>query len=170
MKHATFLWAAALAAGLAASADAAPVLDGGWDSDVIFAAATDSVGSPYGFTLTSSAWFRITDAFAIGDQFQVFDGALLILTTALGVLGSAFGDDATADGAWTSATFQHGEILLGAGTYSLTVQGDGVGGLPAGFYTRLDTAAAVPLPATLPLLLAGFAAFGAVARRRNRRA
>jgi hypothetical protein len=41
-----------------------------------------------------------------------------------------------------------GEYVLGAGSPSLRVQGDGVGGLPAGCYTQLDS---LPEPTSMSL-------------------
>lgn len=141
-------------------AGAAPVLDAGWDSDVIVAASTDSLGSPYIFTLTGPASFSITDAFIVGDQYSVYDFGSLILTTSLLPTRTPFAvpsGDGIADAAWSSGLYQTGQILLSAASYSLTVQGDGVGGLPAGFYTRLDS---VPEPSTLLFLGSGLAALG----------
>jgi hypothetical protein len=143
----------------------APILDAGWASDQINAAWVNSADSPYVYNLDNPAYFRITDDFIVGDQYKVFDFGNLILTTALNTpaVRTAFGDNADADDAWVSAQYQHGEIILGVGPHQLTVQGDGVGGIPAGFWTRMDT---VPEPSTFVALLS----IGAVvflARRRR---
>lgn len=158
--------AALLTLGFSGVAEAAPVLGGGWFFDEITNVAAPSAGSPYDFTLVGPAWFRITDGFIIGDTYQVFDGVDLILTTSFQGFGAGFGDNVGADIGWTSADFGSAEILLAAGSYSLSVIGDGFAGTPSGFYTRLDPAAVIPLPAALPLLLAGLGGLVIVGRRR----
>jgi len=159
-----FAVALSLAVG-SQTAVSAPVLDGGWVSDSISAADTDSAMSPYVLGLSGYAAFRISDCCIVGDQYKVYDFGTLILTTAIGTpaVRTAFADgNPSADSAWTSGIYQTGEVWLSAGAHSLTVQGDGVGGLPAGFYVRLDS---IPEPATLGLL--GLALFGlGFARRR----
>ncbi len=145
----------------------APVLDAGWTSDEIDAESADSLDSPYVYDLASSAIFRITDQFVTGDQFFVYDFGSLILTTLLdGAQATLFpvGDTLGQEG-WTSASYQHGETLLSAGAHNLTVQGDGVGGVPAGFFTRLDSS--VPEPATFALFSLGLAGLGFARRRKS---
>ena len=87
----------------------------------------------------------------------VFSGAL----TSILPIGDAAGDSG-----WTSAAYSHGEFLLDSGSHSLRVQGDGVGGLSAGFYTRLDTAP-VPEPTSMGLFGLGSLALGYLRRRRR---
>ncbi|MGM0583968.1 MAG: VPLPA-CTERM sorting domain-containing protein [Pseudomonadota bacterium] len=173
---------AAAAAGvlsLALAGEAAAIAivpDGGWISDSTQAAETPSDNSAYTFELTNDAYFRVTDAFATGDTFFVFDGSdSLLLTTSLVAFPETFGDNASADSGWTSDEFSSGELLLGPGSYSLSVEGDCGGGCPAGYFVRLDTVedapgggANVPLPAAAPLLAAALGALG-LARRRGRR-
>lgn len=161
------LLSTALALSLGA-AQAAPVLDAGWAGDDISDRFVDSDASPYAFTLTGSAWFRITDFFNTGDQFFVYDNLTLILTTSLDGAQASITPigDADGDAGWTSASYQHGAVLLAAGSHSLRVQGDGIGGIPAGFYTRLDTAS-VPEPGTMALLGAALAGLGFVRRRKQ---
>ena len=154
-----------------ATANAAPVLGGGWAGDNVYASLTDSFGSPYAITLVDPALFSITDAFFPGDIFQVYDGDTPILLTAI---DPAPNDpfppsDSIADAAWADPTYSHGQIMLAAGTHSLRVQDlDCVSfGCPAGFYTRLDVLA-VPEPGTLLLLASGLLVGGGFARRFRR--
>jgi hypothetical protein len=152
-----------------AAVQAAPILDAGWEfdatlgaSDVVLAAATDSVGSPYNYVLAAPAVFRITDQFVVGDIWSVFDFGALILTTSFVGFPAGFGDNAVADAGWTSPFFSSGEVLLAAGNHQLTVQGDGEGGLPARFFTRIDS---VPEPTMGMLLVLGAVALAARRRR-----
>ncbi len=128
----------------------APVLDAGWASDQIDFAWTDSLDSPYVYaSLPSAATFTITDDFIVGDNYKVWDFGTLILTTGLTAGGQPYG------GGVGGPSYQWGSVLLSAGAHSLTVQGDGVGGLPAGFYTRLDTAIGTPDGGSTMALLGG---------------
>ncbi len=134
----------------------APVLDAGWAYDQIDAAATDSVDSPYVYNLAGPANLTITDDFATGDTYFVYDFGNPILTTAFA--GShGYGGQGGAGYSW-------GTVLLGAGAHHITVQGDGVGGLSAGFYTRLDSASVPDASTTASLLGLGFVALAGVRR------
>jgi|GEM_PF-1422044 len=147
----------------------APVLDAGWAYDQIDAVATNSLDSSYDYSLLNPAWFRITDYFSTGDTFFVYDFGSLVLTTTPTGFASGFGDNTFADAGWTSPSYGSAEILLAVGPHSLTVQGDGAGGLPAGFYTRLDhgpvSTGSVPEPTTIFLLSSGL--IGLVASRKK---
>ncbi len=127
----------------------APVLDAGWAYDQVNQAFHDSSDSPYVYDLTGPATFRITDDFALGDVYYVRDfGSLILTTTFYSGSPTGFSDPS----GWANDDFSKGEILLGAGAHSLTVQGNGAGGVPAGFYTQLTTATpAVPVPGALVL-------------------
>ena len=152
---------------LAGVVSAAPALDGDWAPDVIHNAWTDSEGSPYTLVLDTCAVFRITDAFLEGDTFKVWDHGNLILTTSFmagdpTTNGTSFGESA-----WQDIRFSSGEVLLDPGLHVLTIQGDGVAGLPAGFYTQLETAACVPAPGALMLGSIGLGCFNWIRRRKS---
>lgn len=117
----------------------APVKGAGWVSDQINAADTNSLDSPYVYNLSVPAKFRITDQFITGDHYKVYDFGVLICETSPGIVGIPFGDDVFADAGWANPAYQKAECKLSAGPHSLTIQGDGAGGIPAGFYTRLDS-------------------------------
>lgn len=117
----------------------APVLDNGWTYDQIDYAWTDSLDSPYNLVLSGWAMFTITDSFVVGDTYKVWDGANLILTT-------TFPPPANPIPGAGGSSYSWGQVLLGPGSYNLHVQGDGKGGLSAGFYTRLDSAQPPSVP------------------------
>jgi hypothetical protein len=143
---------------------AAPILGGGWSIDQVNAVNTNSVGSPYAFSLPASVYFRITDELVVGDVYKVYEGASLILTTTFFSNPTGFGDDPTADAAWMSSSYSHGVIVLAPGLHNLSVQGNGVGGLPAHFFTRLD---AVPEPASMLLFCLGLVGLAGYSTRRK---
>jgi hypothetical protein len=147
--------------------DPAPVLNGGWIFDEALAVMAPSVSSPYVFTLASSAFFRITDQFVPGDVYDVFDSGTLVLVTTFNGAQSPLSPvgDPIGEAGWESALYSHGQLLLAPGAHSITVEDTtDAFGLPAGFYTRLDSAAVnTPEPAALELLgiaLTGLGAFG----------
>src|SRR4029078_7218350 len=96
--------------------DPPPTLDAGWVPDAIDDACTPSEPSPYVFTLPSSAYFRITDQFVVGDTYFVYNGSVapenLILTTVfngpqapLTPVGDPLGEEG-----WESGDYSHGQI------------------------------------------------------------
>jgi len=158
--------AVAVLIGLGNQASATPLpVNAGWVYDEVDNAIDPSDNSPWTFTVTKSSVFSITDAFIAGDNYDVFDGASFLLTTALGLLPSFWGviGDPVGEAAWTSADYQHGQIFLAPGSYSLNIFGDGAGGFSAGFYVRVDE---IPEPATIALLGLGLGLVG-IARRRK---
>jgi len=150
------------------SAQATPVLDAGWTYDQIDDRFVDSEGSPYVMFLTDPAYFRVTDQFVPGDTYSVYDFGTWLFTTVFSgaELSLTPIGDPGGDFGWTSAAFSHGQTTLGAGLHSLTIQGDGVGGIPAGFYTRLDS---VPEPTSMSLFGLGSLALGYLRRRRSQK-
>ncbi len=149
---------------MVSTASAAPILDGGWAYDQISAAFVDSDGSPYVYALPNPAYFRITDDFIDGDTYYVYDFGLPILTTTLAYAGVPTGFPDPGESAWVSPLYSGGEVVLGIGPHSLTIQGDGVGGIPAGFYTQLTS---VPAPGAILLGSIGVSLVGWLRRRRT---
>jgi hypothetical protein len=118
----------------------------------------------WSFDAPAGATVTVVDQFTSGDRFQIFDNGVL-----LGSTGALFprqpedcGDDPVnclANPFIDSATF-----VLGAGSHLLTlIATDSPGGLGAGFLRV--TAAVVPEPTSVALVLAALAAAGGLRRR-----
>lgn len=144
------------------------VADTGWIPDTLLAPGFPTVSSPFTFTVTSDASFKLTDAFIPGDTFQLFKDGVLLATSSYYAGGSLpqYSGDSFYQSAWEDAAYSKIDYLVSAGTYSVIVLGDGAAGTPAGLAVRLDTLA-VPEPATWGLMILGFGAVGAAMRRRK---
>lgn len=141
------------------------ILDSGWQEDNAQATNANSDLSPYTFTLTTKAFFRVTDAYLPGDTYHIVDtGNAIDVFTTFTTDGAIIPDYHNA--AWTDTSFSRSSLTLNPGTYSIFVSGDCAEGCPAGLGVRLDTAT-VPEPASWALLLVGFGMVGTALRRRN---
>jgi hypothetical protein len=110
---------------------------------------------PWTFTAAGSgATLRITDAFASGDRFEIFDFGVSLGLTSLPTLDVNCGDDPVP--CFANASMSTGLFLLPAGNHSLTIIPiaalDGGG---SGHFQVEAAAAVVPEPATLTLLATG---------------
>jgi hypothetical protein len=149
----------------------------GWQDDEITGSGTPSLGSPITFTVGAgkSDLFSFTDCCIPGDSYTVMVNGETAFTTFHFDYPTPFvndlGDFAPYAGPWTDPTFAHLQLGFAPGSYSLTVEGDGIEGLPAGFGVRLDPGGgvkgAVPEPATWAAMLLGFGGIGAALRRRR---
>ena len=152
---------ALLAAPLPASA-AVLVLDGGWQDDVLSAAGRPTDNSAWTFIIANGAHFSLTDCCNIGDTYTL-SGDITGFTTV-----GAGASDIRATGSygsfWLNPALGKFTQYFGAGTYTFSITGDGVGGLPAGLGLRLDSA--IPEPASWAMLIAGFGLVGMAQRRR----
>lgn len=157
---------------LTATSAAASVLtlDSGWQ-EFDFGGFGSSWSTNFTFTLDDTAYLSVTDAFLSGDIFLVYSNAVLLGATSI-VLpnGASTFDDY--DTAFFSPDFSSTSFELAAGSYDITgltiASPFGSGGAAIQLSTAPLTPASVPLPAGMPLLLAGLGAIGLVAKRRRK--
>jgi hypothetical protein len=153
----------------------APVLDQGWSYDQINladdgTAASVSVDGPYLLQLSDWACFTLTDAFINGDTYRInINGTDYWSTDNVAGTPNTIIGDATGEAAWVAPEYDAFQIELPAGAYRIAIWGDGAGGIPAGFYTRLDAGRCIPETSTVLSggALAGLLAFGVWRRTRK---
>ena len=137
-------------------------LNGGWQDDVLSAAGRPTDNSAWTFTIATGAHFSLTDCCQVGDTYTLSGDIIGLTAVGAGV------NDIRATGsygsAWLNPALGKYTKYFGAGTYTFSITGDGLGGIPAGLGLRLDSG--VPEPSSWAMLLAGFGLVGAVSRRR----
>lgn len=144
------------------------VADSGW-SRFAFGDVGTTASRKFSFTLTKNAILSVVDGFFAGDVLEVFANAVSLGQTTAPMSG-ATNHGMNFDAAFADTNFSSGQFLLGAGTYSISLNvlersagsGNHLGAI------RLDLAA-VPLPAGGALLLSGLG-LAALMRRRRRAA
>ncbi|TAA48518.1 PEP-CTERM sorting domain-containing protein [Corallincola spongiicola] len=108
-----------------------------------------TVGNIIELTLTDAAWLKVTDGFNIGDMFDVYVDSALAFTTSLPGQGTELVDP---DALFASGYYSAGSMLLEAGSYAIEIftAASPFGG--GGAYVEVESAVAVPAPATLAIL------------------
>lgn len=164
------LAAAALLASSSYANAAVLILDSGWQSDNM-----DPIGptdlSPWTFDIATVATLSVTDCCLAGDTWTLSGGVVGITSVQAGAAdiradGTFFGDS------WLDPTLGKFSTVLGPGSYSFRLTGDGLGGVPAGVGVRLDSGdlnSAVPEPGTWAMMLLGFGFVGGAMRSAKRR-
>ena len=178
IKLAAAAIALATAASMSTSASALSLgLDTGWQP-FSFGDVGSSWSDDFTFTIAGPAYFAVTDAYCAGDLF-----AFAVNGTNIGNTSVPFYDGTCNDGttrttdpafAYSSSLWSHGEIMLGAGTYTITgttvLSPFGGGGAFAQLSSRSlggPGIGAVPVPAAGVLLLTAFGGFAALRRRKT---
>ena len=172
---------AAFAIGVPTPALAGVLLeDTGWQYDQVDVVGLPSESSPVTFNVSvedAPGIFSLSDGFIAGDVYTIsVNGGPNILSTftvpthGFDVAANNFGPAAVYFAAdFLDPTWSHLQVLLAPGDYSITITGDGAGGIPAGFGVRLDSVG-VPEPLSLSLFGAGLAGVAAMRRRKKKQA
>lgn len=161
MKH--LLAATIIAAfSLPASAAVLPV-NGGWQADNLAVAGAPTDNSPWTVTFANPGRIWVLDCCIVGDVYSLSGD---ITGTTSFYVGGALHPTLTPWPEWASPDHSKLVKFVGPGTYTFSITGDGVGGLPAGLWVAA-TEGAIPEPATWALMIAGFGLVGFAARRRK---
>ena len=139
-------------------------LNGGWQDDQLNAIGDPTQNSPWTFTITGPAWLSVVDCCNVGDVYTL-SGDVTGVTTFYAGNATDVQASGSYGGYWTDADYSKIAKLLGPGSYTFWITGDGAGGIPAGLGVRLD---AVPEAATWALMLVGFGGVGLAIRRGRR--
>jgi hypothetical protein len=157
---------------LAGSASATAIIAGSdWHYDQVTASNAASVSSPWTFTVASgTATFSIVDGFVAGDLYQLFSSNGLLATSSYYAgAASASANPFFFQTHYEDAAYSKIDYVVGPGSYSFNIYGDGAGGYPAGFGVRLTASPVVPTvpdAASWALMVVGFGMIGGTLRRR----
>lgn len=139
---------------------------------VVGAGSVEAPATPWTFVSATPVRVRITDAFAIGDRFELFDGGMSVGTTIVPPGGAGGISDPAP--AFASGQYSTGEFILPAGAHSLTLTAIASPFGAGAAYFRVDTAGPPPGPGVIPepgsctLLGAGLALLGLWRWRKSR--
>lgn len=118
--------------------------------------------APWTFTTAMTAQLIVTDGFASGDQFQLFDNLASIGQTSAASTGVNCGSDITA--CLANSSMSKGAFGLAAGSHSITGAVTASAGSPGvGFFEIISP---VPEPMTLSIFCASLVGTAAIRRRK----
>ena len=133
----------------------------------IFGEVGSSSSDNYVFTVNSGYSLFVTDAYQVGDRFQVGDlGSTSFKETDATYYYSPYGEQTSAQAAYDSGYYSTGEFILGAGSYDVTLTTllSPFGG--GGAYIKLATSStAVPEPMTMLLFAMGLIGLAGLKRK-----
>lgn len=121
-----------------------------------------TTGNSITFTTTADSFLMVTDAFGVGDIFDVFINNTFAFTTS----APGTGADIFAPGlAFDSGYYSHGSLLLAAGSYEVDIFATASPfGAGAGY---VQVASAVPEPAGLLMLATGLLGLGFARKKKS---
>lgn len=144
------------------------ILDAGW-AYFDFDGVGSSFDQTFDFTLAGPGFLNLTDAFAVGDIFELTINGIAQGNTSTPGAGPSLGGDA--DAAFNSGYYSRGSYALGAGSYNVSGVATASPFGSGGAYIQLAStglAGAVPEPATWAFMIFGFGAIGGAMRLRRK--
>jgi hypothetical protein len=147
------------------------VVDAGWYSFSVAGVGSPASGNPFTFTAVGPVLLKVTDAYLVGDVFDVYVNSVLAFTTSSPGPGPYPADVFTnnPDEAFASPLWSSGSIWLNPGSYSVDIFARAA---PwpgsAGAFIEVESAAAIPEPVSTVLVGSGLAVAWLLRRRISR--
>jgi hypothetical protein len=111
--------------------------------------AVGTAGNTFTFTLSGNGLLKVTDAFILGDRFDVWVDGSLAFTTSVAGIGAG---EADPDAAYNSGYYSTGSFLLAAGSHQVDIFTNVTPGGTGGAYMEVESRGGnVPEPDALAL-------------------